>query len=183
MRTAAGIAAPPRSARSWLCASVLALAALSGCATQNGPKPGAVPLAAIPEAPAPDAPQNPGLANEAQAARVPQDGKVHIRLLNNSDSALEQVTVAFPTDSAQAAFIRPGGYSPYFPAQGAYRYAFVRAVCGGKVYFCQPIDFAGETPLAPGRYTYALSRVKNRDPESQVGFLLLELIEDGGQSK
>jgi hypothetical protein len=120
----------------------------------------------------------------AQSGSAPNPGPVEkrarIRLHNRSDSSLAEVSVHFPEDSVRIAFIRPGGYSPYFPADGAYRYAFIRAKSGGKEYFCQPMDFTGETPLAPGRYTYDLTQVRNGDPEAKVGFFLLELVDDGG---
>jgi hypothetical protein len=109
------------------------------------------------------------------------DAKVRIRLHNLSDSLpLTEVLVAFPGDSAQIGFIAPRGYSGYFAVDTAYRYAFIKAKSGGKEYFCQPADFTGETTLAPGRYTYELTQVRNRDKDAAVGFFLLELIEEDG---
>ncbi len=159
--------------------SALALSlALLACGPSNLerkaflPPPAAAPAAAAGDSSAP----SPSAQNHA-----PMDTKVFLRLHNRSDSlALEEVTVRLPHDSAHFAFIRPGGYSTYFAVDSAYRYAFIQAKSGGKEYFCQPIDFTGETPLAPGRYTYDLTPVKNRDPEAKVGFFLLELIDENG---
>lgn len=114
------------------------------------------------------------------AAWVPTDAKVRIRLHNLSDSLLTDLRVFFPGDSERIAFLRPRAYTDYFSLDSAYRYASIQAKSGGKDYFCQPADFTGETPLAPGRYTYELSPVRNRDPDAKVGFFLLELLEDKG---
>ena len=39
----------------------------------------------------------------------------------------------------------------------AYRYALILATADGTEHRWQPIDFMGETPLPPGRYSYAIS--------------------------
>lgn len=152
-----------------MAASALCLLA-SGCAS---PRSGAAPAAGASEPPAKDP--------IAAPAWVRTDSKVRIRLHNLSDSLpLTDVRVKFPSDSARIEFIGPGSYSPYFAVDSAYRYAFIQAVSGGRNWFCQPVDFTGETLLAPGRYTYDLSQVRNRDPDAAMGFFLVELIEDKG---
>ncbi|HKP94570.1 MAG TPA: hypothetical protein VJ385_02320 [Fibrobacteria bacterium] len=115
-------------------------------------------------------------ASGARPARMETDDKVRIRLHNLSGSPLTDVRVRFPSDSARFEFIGAGGYSAYMVVDSAYRYAFIKATSGGKDWFCQPVDYVGEPILAPGRYTYALSQVKARNPEAKMGFFVLELI-------
>jgi hypothetical protein len=122
-----------------------------------------------------------GSSGEAAESWVPADSKIRIRLQNLSDSlTLANVLVVFPRDSARIASIGPKAYSEYFAVDSAYRYAFVEAKAGKKTYFCQPMDYVGETLLEPGRYTYALTPVANQDPTLKAGFLRLELLKDKG---
>jgi hypothetical protein len=126
--------------------------------------------------------ENPAAGNaQAATGRESFGSKALIRLHNLSDSLpLTQVLVQFPADSAHIGFIAPRAYSDYFAVDSAYRYAFIRARSGGRTYYCQPADYTGESLLAPGRYTYELSQVRNRNPQDTVGFFVLELLEDKG---
>jgi hypothetical protein len=120
-----------------------------------------------------------GSSGEAAEAWIPTDSKIRIRLQNLSDSlTFTNVLVVFPGDSARIASIGPKAYSEYFAVDSAYRYAFVEAKAGKKTYFCQPMDFVGETLLEPGRYTYALTPVANQDLTLKAGFLRLDLLKD-----
>ena len=98
---------------------------------------------------------------------------VEVRVANRSDRDFDQVDVTFGSQKVSYGPVAKGEASEYKEAQEeAYRYALVVVTAGGETFRFQPIDFVGETPLAPGRYTYAL----NIDPNDRQ--LTIELIED-----
>jgi len=98
---------------------------------------------------------------------------VEVRVANRSDRDFDQVDVTFGSEKVSYGPVAQGTTSDYREAQEeAYRYALVVVTAGGETFRFQPIDFVGETPLAPGRYTYAL----NIDPNDRQ--LTIDLIED-----
>lgn len=92
---------------------------------------------------------------------------VEIRVYNNSDHTFHDVTV----NGQRLGDVPAGEYSRYGRFEEAYRYGAVRTVVLGRPMGVTPIDYVGETPLPPGRYTYLLSA----DPES--GAMLLHFFE------
>jgi hypothetical protein len=100
-------------------------------------------------------------------------GGVEIRVANRSDRDFDAVDVTFTEKKVSYGPVAKGATSGYRTIQEeAYRYALVVVTAGGEAFRFQPIDFVGETPLAPGRYTYAL----NIDPND--GQVTIDLIED-----
>lgn len=100
-------------------------------------------------------------------------GGVEIRVANRSDRDFDQVDVTFGSKKVSYGPVAQGSTSEYKEAkEEAYRYALVVVTAGGEEFRFQPIDFVGETPLAPGRYTYAL----NIDPNDRQ--VTIDLIED-----
>ncbi len=98
---------------------------------------------------------------------------VEVRVANRSDRDFDTVDVTFGSQKVSCGPVAKGASSEYREAkEEAYRYALVVVTAGGETFRFQPIDFVGETPLAPGRYTYALSI----DPNDRQ--LTIELIED-----
>ena len=81
---------------------------------------------------------------------------VQIRLSNASGLDFEDVEVNFYDNRVSYGTIAAGTASGYQRTERAYSYAFVQLTAAGKQYRLQPIDFVGETELAPGRYTYIL---------------------------
>jgi len=107
------------------------------------------------------------------AAKESAAGGVEIRVANRSDRDFDQVDVTFNSQKVSYGPVAKGATSEYRTAQEeAYRYALVVVTAGGETFRFQPIDFVGETPLAPGRYTYAL----NIDPNDRQ--LTIDLVED-----
>jgi hypothetical protein len=108
-------------------------------------------------------------------ARV--DGKVRIRLHNLDSIALTDIFVQWPADSARFDSLPAKAYTGYIAVDTAYRYAYIKAKAGKRVRICQPKDFVGESLLAPGRYTYAISPagVLDEKDEKSLGFMSLEL--------
>ena len=97
---------------------------------------------------------------------------VEIRVANRSDRDFDSVDVTFTTDKVSYGPVAKGATSEYRSTPKAYRYALVVVTAGGETFRFQPIDFVGETPLAPGRYTYAL----NVEPSDRQ--VTIDLIED-----
>lgn len=107
-------------------------------------------------------------------AAHPSGEAVQVRVRNASGQDLTQIRVGFP-DGTRSGFgqLAPGAASDYVDTTGpVYGYAYVEAWVDGRKLVVQPIDYVGETPLAPGRYTYVL----DVDPS---GDLTLALAKDG----
>lgn len=82
---------------------------------------------------------------------------VEIRIKNASDVDFDRVRVIFPArDEVDYGRVAKGALSDFHPARRAYRYAEIHATSGDREFSLQPIDYVGEQPLAPGRYTYVL---------------------------
>lgn len=84
------------------------------------------------------------------------DGGVQIRVVNNSPFAFDEVEVNFSSQNESYGSLSVGGATGYRSVRLAYRYAYVRVRSGNKTVVQQPIDYVGETPLAPGRYSYVI---------------------------
>jgi hypothetical protein len=116
------------------------------------------------------------------ANSVPGDAgaKVRIRLRNLDSVALTDVRVRWPADSAHFDSIGAKAHTAYVAVDTAYGYAYIKAKAGKRAWICQPTDFVGETPLAPGYYTYAISpaAVLDEKDEASMGFLRLDLLVD-----
>ena len=98
-------------------------------------------------------------------------GDVNVRVANNSSFAFSRVEVVFPENEVDYGSVRANGVSEYTPVETAYRYAYIEVEVGGEVLKIQPIDYVGERPLGPGRYTYLLN-------VTVEGHLTLEFRED-----
>jgi len=95
------------------------------------------------------------------------ENATHIRIENASEVDFTSVRVAFPEAEANFGTISSGRRSEYQRVDEAYRYGFTKVEAEGETYRIQPIDYVGEEPLDPGRYTYQLDIVE--------GELVLEL--------
>lgn len=95
---------------------------------------------------------------------------VEVRVRNGSQRTMEDVVVAFPYPGGDMDYgtLVPGEVSDYRMVERAYRYAGIRVVVGGDTLGLVPVDYVGETPLSPGRYTYRLGLFEGRS-------LMLEL--------
>ncbi len=92
---------------------------------------------------------------------------VEIRVYNNSDHTFHDVVV----NGVALGDVAAGEYSRYAGFEEAYHYGAVSATVDGKPLGIMPIDYVGETPLRPGRYTYLVSA----DPET--GAITLHFFE------
>lgn len=100
-------------------------------------------------------------------------GGVEVRIANRSDRDFDSVNVTFTSKQVSYGPVARGTTSEYRKVEEeAYRYALVVVTAGGETFRFQPIDYVGETPLAPGRYTYAL----NVEPTDRQ--VTIDLIED-----
>jgi hypothetical protein len=98
---------------------------------------------------------------------------VELRVANRSDRDFDTVDVTFMGGTSSYGAVARGATSEYKPVSGdAYRYGLVVVTSGGETFRFQPIDYVGETPLAPGRYTFAL----NIEPTDRQ--VTIELVED-----
>jgi hypothetical protein len=85
-------------------------------------------------------------------------GVVEVRVRNAAATSMRSVAVGFPYEGGEVVYgdLAPGEASEYRAVRKAYRYAAVRVVVDGDTLGIIPIDYVGETPLSPGRYTYRL---------------------------
>jgi hypothetical protein len=82
---------------------------------------------------------------------------VYLRVYNNSDYDFDSVNA----NGHYFGHVPSASYSAYAAMGETYRYAGATAKLGDKWVRYDIIDYVGETPLEPGRYTYLLSA----DPE------------------
>jgi hypothetical protein len=100
---------------------------------------------------------------------------VSIRVGNRSDVEFERVVVKFSSQTEDYGRIPAGKQSGYRQIAKAYRYAHVEVTVKGATIVMRPMDYVGEEPLAPGKYTYALSYDPNAGEGAQ---LQLSLVKD-----
>lgn len=84
-------------------------------------------------------------------------GDVEIRITNASSFPFERVDAVFPEDDVSFGAIGAHRSSEYRPVSTAYRYAYLEVQINGEELRIQPIDYVGEDPLDPGKYTYVLN--------------------------
>lgn len=89
-------------------------------------------------------------------AAGPADG-VYVRLRNDSPLVFDQTAIYLMEGLHPMGRLRPHETSDYVEAGTAYRFMTSYAVVGADTLWLQVIDYFGEEPLAPGRYTYALT--------------------------
>lgn len=89
---------------------------------------------------------------------------VEIRVENLGERAFEAVALMFPngpesseTTRVEYGALPAGRMSEYIPVAFSYRYALAEVVVAGDTVSWEPIDFVGEDPLEPGKYTFGLS--------------------------
>jgi hypothetical protein len=84
-------------------------------------------------------------------------GDVEIRITNASAFQFERVDAVFPEDEVSFGAIAAHRSSDYRRVSTAYRYAYLEVQINGEELRIQPIDYVGEDPLDPGKYTYVLN--------------------------
>jgi hypothetical protein len=99
-------------------------------------------------------------------------GGVEIRIANRSDRDFDRVDATFDPEKVEYGAVAKGATSEYRTVKQAYRYALVEVTAGGQTSRFHPIDYVGETPLEPGRYTYALTI------EPSDNTITIDLVED-----
>ena len=97
---------------------------------------------------------------------------VQVRVANRSTYDFEKVTVTFPEGAREYGRVAKGAAAGYQEVKKAYGYAPVEVTIQGGSWRFQPQDYLGEKPLAPGRYTYALSL------DESAHSVRLELVKD-----
>lgn len=107
----------------------------------------------------------------AACASVTGPDEVRIRIHNTGVVDFESVVVDFPTETEDYGPVAAGDVTGYRSVDKAYRYARIEVVVAGRTLVLQPIDYVGETPLEPGRYTY---RLEADGPEGPLHLLLAE---------
>ena len=88
---------------------------------------------------------------------VEPQGAVEVRVSNGSAFVLDYGILHLPGDTLLFQGLQPGQATPYKEVGKAYRIAGAQVITAQDTARLQPIDFVGEEPLAPGRYTYVLS--------------------------
>lgn len=84
-------------------------------------------------------------------------GEVAVRVRNASAVTFDETTLYLMDGPRTLGRIRAGGTSEYLVADTAYRFMTTQAIVGGDTLRLQVIDYVGEQPLAPGRYTYVMT--------------------------
>lgn len=84
------------------------------------------------------------------------EGVVEVRVRNGSNLTFDEGVLYVHRDSLIFSALGPGQETPYQEVDQAYEIATTRVVTGTDTARLQVIDFVGEQPLGPGRYTYVL---------------------------
>ena len=85
------------------------------------------------------------------------DGPVEVRVRNGSSLTFDEGVLYVHMDSILFTSLEPGLETPYQEVERAYRIATTQVVTGSDTARLQVIDYVGEEPLRPGRYTFVLS--------------------------
>lgn len=97
---------------------------------------------------------------------------VQLRVRNVGKQRFDSVELQLPSHQRIAVgMLGAGRVSGYQVVGEAYRYARILTTGDGQDHKLLPADYVGETPLAPGRYTYEISAADD-------GGLNLNLVED-----
>jgi hypothetical protein len=90
------------------------------------------------------------------------DQTLEVRVHNGSTFTFGEGVLYTHRDSITFTALGPGQETPYQEVERAYRIATAQVVTGSDTARLQVIDFVGEEPLKPGRYTYVLSFFEGR---------------------
>jgi hypothetical protein len=82
---------------------------------------------------------------------------IEIRISNSSSVPIENVRVAFPSQTEDFGTLPPNGITDYRRVKESYCLARIDAVVDGKPAIIQPFDYVGEKQLKRGKYTFVLS--------------------------
>ena len=82
---------------------------------------------------------------------------VEVRVRNGSSVTFDEGALYVHRDSIILTSLGPGQETPYQEVEEAYQIASTWVVTSSDTARLQVIDFVGEEPLSPGRYTYVLS--------------------------
>lgn len=149
---------------------VLGGAALAGCAApaaSSPPTTSSQPTAS-------SEPAETGTLTPTGPARTADRADARLlRLTNDTGSPLAGVTVQAGGGPVRYGPLAPGESSGYQDVPGdLYQYAAIQAdVADGTTLRLTPIDFVGETPLGPGRYTFVLARSTDRADRLALHFV------------
>lgn len=90
------------------------------------------------------------------AASGSGSGDIFIRVRNASQYQFDNIIVTSPGGQNRYGTVAAGQSSDYKAFSHAYRYAQINLAIPGQSLQLLPTDYVGETPLQPGRYTYAV---------------------------
>ena len=97
---------------------------------------------------------------------------MEIRIGNVSPYDYAEVQVRSPGGDHVYGDVAAGEVSEYREYAFSYRYAFVELKIDGETYTLQPIDYVGETPLAPSTYVFKVDRQVGSVIQDTGGFVL-----------
>jgi hypothetical protein len=103
------------------------------------------------------------------------EDNVLIRVKNVSQFNFNEVIVNTSDGENFYADINRNETTTYKPFDIAYRYAFVELRINGDIFTIQPLDYVGEVPLSPGKYTYEINATQGGDHFSRLS---LNFVED-----
>ena len=101
--------------------------------------------------------------------------EVRLRVENKSSFDFDEVQLNPGNDKKDLGTIKAGGKSSYHAFETAYRYGFISIRIKDTTLTLQPIDYVGESPLAPGKYTYVVDVLGKL---SENASLTLELVKN-----
>ena len=111
----------------------------------------------------------------APAPTTPAATNSRLRIRNEGPAAAKALRVQFPKGTYAIGDVAPGATSDYVDVpEGVYGYGAYRLQVDGRDVSVPVIDFVGESPLAPGDYTYVVAV----DPAAQLPVALVRVQRD-----
>lgn len=102
-----------------------------------------------------------------------------LRILNQSNVSLTDLTVIFPKDRIEFGDVPSGAVSEYIAVpNGVYRYAAYTVTIDGRKYEQPVIDWVGETPIQGNDYTYVIDVDRGQWTTRGQVILLIEVKVD-----
>lgn len=96
-------------------------------------------------------------------AACSKSSPLEIRVTNRGTVPIDSLEINFVGQVETFVAIAPDTSTAYRPIKKAYHYARIQGTTSGKKFGLLPHDYVGETPLSPGRYTYALKITAGSD--------------------
>jgi hypothetical protein len=104
-----------------------------------------------------DSEKFPDCIEHSTTACLDDAAKANLRIVNTSSYDYCNVLVELNNQIVYYGNVGSGDATCYISFDSLYRYAYIELSIEGNPFVVQPIDFIGESPVAPGYYSYKIT--------------------------